>query len=52
MFKFWTNKCYYEWFKSIEQILNVLFKYNAKWNARLQDIFKNDILSFGMPKPY
>ncbi len=52
MFQLSTNKCYNEWFKSIEQILNVLFKYNPKRNARLQDISRNDILSFGMPKPY
>jgi hypothetical protein len=30
MFKLSTNKCCNEWFKSIEQILNVLFKYNKK----------------------
>ncbi len=52
MFKLSTNKCYNEWFKSIEQILNVLFKRNPKRNAKLQDISRNDILSFGVPKPY
>jgi hypothetical protein len=30
-----TNKCYNKWFKSIEQILNVLFKYKPKRNAWL-----------------
>jgi hypothetical protein len=30
MFKLSTNKCYNEWFKSIEQISNVLFKLNQK----------------------
>ncbi len=35
MFMFSTNKCYNEWFKSIEQILNVLFKYKPKRNVRL-----------------
>jgi len=29
------NKCYNKWFKSIEQILNVLFKYKPKRNVRL-----------------
>jgi hypothetical protein len=52
MFKVSTNKCYNEWFKSIEQILNVIFKYKQKRNARLQDVFQNNILSFGVPKPY
>jgi hypothetical protein len=28
-----TNKCYNEWFKSIEQILNVMFKYRPKTNV-------------------
>ncbi len=35
MFRFSTNKCYNELFKSIEQILNVLFKYKQKRNVRL-----------------
>jgi hypothetical protein len=52
MFKLSTNKCYNEWFKSIEQILNVLFKYKPKRNARLQHISKMIVLSFGVPKPY
>jgi hypothetical protein len=30
MFKLSTNKCYNDWIKSIEQILNVLFKYKPK----------------------
>ncbi len=33
MFMFSTNKCYNEWFKSIEQILNVMFKYKPKIDA-------------------
>jgi len=33
MFRLLTNKRYNEWFKSIEQILNVLFKYKWKRNA-------------------
>jgi hypothetical protein len=45
-FRFLINKCYSEWFKSIEQILNVVFKYKPKSNAGLHDIFTNDILSF------
>jgi hypothetical protein len=40
MFKVSTNKCYNEWFKSIEQILNVIFKYKPKRNASLQDVSK------------
>jgi hypothetical protein len=49
MFRLSTNKCCNGCFKSIKQILNVLFKY--KPNAGLQDI-QNDILSFGVLKPY
>jgi hypothetical protein len=30
MFRLSTNKCYNDWFKSIEQILNFLFKYKPK----------------------
>jgi len=52
MFKLSINMCYNKWLKSIEQILNVMFKYKPKRNACLQDIFRNDILSFGVPKPY
>jgi hypothetical protein len=40
MFKLSTNKCYNEWFKSIEQILNVLFKYKPKRNVGLLWHFK------------
>jgi hypothetical protein len=29
------NKCYNKWFKSIEQVLNVLFKYKPKGNVKL-----------------
>ncbi len=36
MFKVSTNKCYNELFKSIEQILNVIFRYKPKRNAKLQ----------------
>ncbi len=36
-FKLSTNKCYNEWFKSIEHILNVLFKYEPKRNIRLNE---------------
>ncbi len=59
MFRLSTNKCYNEWFKSIEEILNVLFKYKPKRNARLltqfrmtnfhlecQNLKKNQIMSF------
>jgi predicted alpha/beta-fold hydrolase len=35
IFKLSTNKIYNEWFKSIEQILNVLFKYKPKRNVGL-----------------
>jgi len=35
MFVFSTNKFYNQWFKSIEQILNVLFKYKPKRNVGL-----------------
>jgi hypothetical protein len=35
MFKLSTNKCYNEWFKSIKQILNVLFKYKPQRNVGL-----------------
>jgi hypothetical protein len=35
MFGLSANMCYNEWFKSIEQILNVMFKYKPKKNARL-----------------
>jgi hypothetical protein len=35
MFRLSTNKCYDEQFKSIEQILHVLFKYKPKRNVRL-----------------
>ncbi len=33
MFRLLTNKRYNEWYKSIEQILNVLLKYKWKKNA-------------------
>lgn len=52
MFKVSTNKCYNELFKSIEQILNIIFKYKPKRNARLQDLFKITYSHFGVPKPY
>jgi len=35
MFRLSTNKCYNEWFKSIEQVLNVLFKHKPKMNAEI-----------------
>ncbi len=35
MFTFSTNKCYNQWFKSIEQILNILFKYKPKRDVGL-----------------
>ncbi len=35
MFMFSSNKCYNQLFKSIEQILNVLFKYKPKRNVGL-----------------
>jgi hypothetical protein len=50
MFKLSTNKCYNEWFKSIEHILNVLLKYKPKRNVGLYGHFQSDILSFGVPK--
>jgi hypothetical protein len=34
-FKLSTNKCYNDLIKSIEQILNVIFKHKPKKNARL-----------------
>jgi hypothetical protein len=39
-----TNKCYNEWFKLIEQILNVLFKYKPqnKWTITRHDFQKWD----------
>jgi hypothetical protein len=40
MSKVSTNKCYNEWFKSIEQILNVLFKYQSKGNVGLCKYFR------------
>ncbi len=40
MSRFSTNKCYNELFKSIEQLLNVLFKYQPKRNARLCKHFR------------
>ncbi len=35
VFRLSTNKCYNDWFKSIEQNLNVLFKYKPKRNVGL-----------------
>jgi hypothetical protein len=52
MFRLSINKCYNEWFKSIEQILNVLFKYKPKKECGTTLTIHNDILSFGVPKPY
>ncbi len=52
MFRISTNKCYNERFKSIEQILNVIFKYKLKMKTRLLEHFQDDIFSFGVPKPY
>jgi len=40
MFRLSTNKCYNELIKSIEQILNVTFKYKPKRNARLLRHYK------------
>jgi len=51
MFMFSINKCYNEWIKSIEHILNAMFKYKLERNVWLQDISRNDILSLGVPNP-
>jgi hypothetical protein len=51
MFMLSINKCYNEWIKSIEQILNAMFKYKLERNVGLQDISTNDILSLGVPNP-
>jgi hypothetical protein len=40
MFKLSTNKSYNEGFKSIEQNLNIMFKYKPKRNARLLRHFR------------
>jgi hypothetical protein len=39
MFRLSTNKCYNEWFKSIEQILSFLFKYKPKKECRIIGYF-------------
>jgi hypothetical protein len=51
MFRLSTSKCYNEWFKSIEQILNVLFKYKPKRNVGPHVAFPKMTFSFGVPKP-
>ncbi len=40
MFRLSTNKCYNESFKSIEQILNVMFKYKQKGMQEYLDILE------------
>jgi hypothetical protein len=51
MFKLSTNKCYNEWFKSIEQILMSCSSINQK-ECKIILTFQNDILSYGVAKPY
>jgi hypothetical protein len=50
MFRILTNKSYNECFKSIEQILNVLFKYKPKTNVGLLR-HSRMTFSFGVPNP-
>jgi hypothetical protein len=52
MFMLSTNKCYNEWVKSTEQILNAMFKYKLERNVGLQDIYRKWRTFTWNAKPY